>query len=201
MGKLVISTCGLARSGKDTFCRLLIAKLSQRGIRAERFALADSLKEKMLPFLVENFNINVFDCTTEQKELIRPLLVDFGKIKRIQTEGKYWTRLLENQISQSQAKVAIITDVRYDEYPEDEIFWARNQMKALVVYISRTGIVPPNKEEAENDPRLRKAADYTVNWDGCPQDRFLDTFLDNHINTFMEWLEKSGRLTNIGMEN
>ena len=201
MNKLVIAISGLAQAGKDTFCRLLINKFEKRGIKAERFALADELKEKINPFLVQNFNINIFDCTIQQKELVRPLLVTFGKIKRIQSEGKYWTNLLQNQIMESKATVAIITDVRYDEYSEDEIFWSKNKMKAPLVYISRNGIKPPNKEEMENDPKLKAAADYIVNWYGCPAGYLLDTFLDGHINEFIAWLEKGGRLSNIGINN
>ncbi len=193
--KLTIGLSGLARSGKDTFCALLVEELGKVGLNAKRFALADNLKAELRDFIRTSYNIDILTCSPEEKELVRDFLVFHGKMKRLKTQGKHWTTMLEQQILNDQTiDVAIVTDARYDVYPEDELSWIKNRMDGVLVHIkrfekrsidnvtcaiaaskftdeemergyTRSYVQPPNSDEALNDPRLEAKADFKVDWD------------------------------------
>lgn len=156
----------MATSGKDSLCILLQESLSTLGISSQRIALADELKRELDPFLREKFGISAFTRIPGEKEIIRPVLVAYGKVWRARSEGKYWTGLITpkvNSLIQS-GVVPIVTDIRYDEYPEDEIYWVKKN-GGKVVYVSRMengSLIPPaNEDEKRNDPRLISKSDYT----------------------------------------
>jgi len=167
----IIGISGVATSGKDTLCNLIGEHLSNRNIKTKRIALADKLKEDLFPFIKEKFNINIFDVSSENKTLIRPILVSYGRIKRTISKGKHWTSLVDETINNLIATniVPIITDVRYDEYPEDELYWLKNK-NGILIHISRkntdgTMVPPANSEEESNDIRLKELADIKYVWD------------------------------------
>jgi hypothetical protein len=167
----ILGLTGVARSGKDTFCSLLIEECKKRDIVAKRFALADVLKEQISPFLKDCLNIDIFNCSPEEKELVRPLLVEFGRAKRIQSKGTYWTSLVEEEIFKQFycIDVAIVTDVRHAEYDFDEVDWLKSHGGSLIhlTRISEAGcpIAAPNADEARNDPKLFELADLKVEWE------------------------------------
>jgi hypothetical protein len=166
-----LALSGVATAGKDTFCRLLIREFASRGIVAKRFALADELKKKTAPFISELCSFDIFNCTAEQKELVRDLMVAVGKIKRAVSQGQYWTSLVSKQIQKAaneadQPFVPVITDVRFDEYENDEVSWVKSQ-GGLLVHISRFdcdgNLVPPaNQSEELNNPKVISAADIRI---------------------------------------
>ena len=190
--KNVIGLSAVATAGKDSLCSLLINRFAKDGIVAKRFSLADKLKADMRPFLLDKLGVDILSCDTTEKTLVRPLLVEYGRVKRIQSEGKYWTSLLEKQMLESTAQIGIISDIRYDYYPEDEVFWVKEYLKGILVHISRyeMGEVapttfggqptigriytqPPNKDEAENDPKVKAKADYLIDWETQPDIELL----------------------------
>lgn len=187
MSKTVIGLTGLARAGKDTCCQLLIEELAKKGKSAKRFALADKLKADLQEFILSNYGIDVLTCGPEEKTQIREFLVFHGKMKRITSQGRYWTSLLRNLIENDTCDVAIVTDVRYDIFPEDELHWLKKEMGGPLVHIARFEwvrgwcqdcppemldgngnwkhyIQPPNADEALNDPRIKAKADYHLDW-------------------------------------
>lgn len=189
--KRVIGLSGVAGSGKDT----LFTLLQQNNPHIKRFALADILKEEINPFLKEQYGIDIFSCSRDDKNLIRPILVAHGKIRRTVTSGTYWTNKLiqpiNEYLSADEKNIAIITDVRYAEYQEDELFWLKKIMNGHLIHITMTlgksmKLLPPNKEEEINDPILRRACDYRVIW---PQ---IEPFsLKNlHLNKHAEEVQK-----------
>jgi hypothetical protein len=121
--------------------------------------------------------VDIFNCIREVKDHMRPLLVAHGKIRRNLTVGTYWTQKLEPQILDYLAKdpenIACVTDIRYDVFKEDELFWLKSHMRGSLVHIQlsetangRSMVVPPiNMDEAENDPKLRRAADFRIDWE------------------------------------
>lgn len=166
----IIGITGLATSGKDTLCRFLIENFEKVGICAKRFALADELKLKIRDFLIENFGIDILTANPEEKELVRPLLVAFGKAHRQKSEGTFWTSILEDKIRQEKADVSIITDIRYDEYDKDESWWLREHLGGPLVHVSRVlkygnTLSAPNEDEARNDPKLFEKAAYRIKWE------------------------------------
>lgn len=141
MNKPVIAICGVARSGKDTLCALLIEELGKLGLKAKRFALADRLKAEIREFAMTHYGIDILNCPIEEKEMLREFLVFHGKMKRIKSQGKHWTGMLEPEIRYGEGfDVAIITDVRYDIFPEDELSWVKDHMSGAVVHVTRYAI-------------------------------------------------------------
>lgn len=167
--KQVIGLSGVAGSGKDT----LFSLLSLRNSNVKRFALADILKQEISPFLKDLYGIDILNCSREEKNLIRPILVEHGKIRRTLTSGTYWTSKLTTSIQEFVAldpnNIAVITDIRYAEYEEDELFWLKKTLNGHLIHITMTlgkgeKLQPPNKEEEINDPVLRKSSDLRVIW-------------------------------------
>lgn len=154
---------GVGTVGKDEFAKQAIKFFEKRGIRARRFALADQLKFDIGEFVYDKFGIDIFNCSPEEKELIRPLMVAYGCAKRKISHGKHWVNFLENEISSYEDKidVAIITDIRFYEYEDDEAIWATRTGK--LIHLQRTDkygdlILPANEEEERNDPKVRALA-------------------------------------------
>lgn len=173
MKQRVIGLSGLAGSGKDLFFTLLQKQVPN----VQRFALADALKDEIKQSLINLYNIDITTCSRDQKNLVRPMLVAHGKVRRDATHGKYWTNLLQPKIeaylAADPSNVACVTDIRYDVFKEDEIFWLKNTMKGSLVHLSlyekdKTGNVifvkPPNVDEAENDPKLQAKSNVRIAW-------------------------------------
>lgn len=172
---------GVSRSGKDTLFRCFQAIFDSYNLKCQRFALADELKVDLNEFLKKNVGISAFTLDPTEKEIIRDIMVAYGKAKRIQTNGTYWTNLLTPKIQNyiKDGGIAIITDIRYDYYPRDEVYWVKNVLKAPLVHVTRTFngdfIKPANTEEERNDPKIKAKADYLLCW---PTDSKLDNLID-----------------------
>ena len=204
MGKLkVIGLTGFARSGKDSFFKLSTEYLKSHGIVTKRYALADALKADINEFLIDKIGISAFSDNVDEKKIIRPLLVEYGRCKRVQSDGKYWTGLLEKSINKdsNDIDIAFVTDVRYALYNEDEIFWLQNDMEGELIHISqyrdingsRAYLPSPNGDESENDPILRKHADLFFEWEHVMQGDTpnweimksnITQFIDNNNSVF-----------------
>jgi len=178
--KKVIGLGGVARAGKDTFAGILAVKLQQAGKSVRRVALAEPLKYQVDDFLVKHLGITAFTPVTEQKTLIRPMLVWYGDAQRKLTNGRYWIDLAKKTIDESNYDYYIITDVRYDAYEKDELYFLKNEVNGILCHISKYKTVdetqdgcrliekkfvqPANDHEALNDPKIKKAADHIVEW-------------------------------------
>ena len=208
---LIIGITGAGQAGKDTFYQIL-RNLLFPTYHVKRYALADELKKDINPFLMGKCGVNIFDCTAEQKTLVRPLLVEYGRVKRIQSNGTYWTSIVEKQISKDKSDIICITDIRYAEYKDvDELDWLK-KMGGVLVHISRyvvdtkTNIkwfIPvPNAEEARNDPILEKNADYRIQWptadnekENLPVNRI--PHLLSYGEQFIEWAKENRHFGNL----
>lgn len=190
---IVIGIGGLAGSGKDTFFKILAKKMNFK-----RYALADKLKLEIREKLRKDYNIDILNCTREEKDRIRFELVNFGKDKRASSKGRHWIQILEREILPLKENICI-TDIRYDEYSHDEAFWLQSQMGGILVHVSIFDIVNGNKvfpsalndEEAQNDPRLKKKADYIIEWpriELLTEDKIFIK-LDSYITEFLYWLD------------
>jgi hypothetical protein len=189
-----VAICGVATAGKDTFFALLQEYLSQHGLTLRRFALADKLKEEINPYLTEQFGISAFTKNPEEKKLIRPSLVAHGFVRRQQSKGTYWTKQLEEPLRKAMVEGVIpaVTDIRYAEFAEDEIYWVR-KFGGKLVYITRytvgpngekVFVQPPNEDERRNDPKLRAQADHIIEWDTVTSPTLENLGL--HIEAFIK---------------
>jgi hypothetical protein len=189
MSVLYIGIAGVARSGKDSLA-LEIENLirSYKGKTIYRTSLAQPLKEDCKDFIKDYLGLNVFTDKNEEKATFREFLVWYGKVKRQQTEGKYWTNLLDERVQKFQPDVCIIPDVRYQQYDEDEVSWLKTKPNNILIHLQRIAIngeiVPPaNMDESINDSIIQNSADYKIVWP-----TFTD---DNKQNNMREFAEKA----------
>lgn len=157
----VIGLCGLARCGKDSFYNISREILLKREIDSVRFAFADCLKEECDPILKDNLGISAFTEDSREKEIIRPLLVTYGTHIRRKLNRNCWIDKIQESVIREAGygRVAFITDVRF----ENEIDWIHS-LNGSSIHITRDGTLPPNEEEAKNDPILKNKSTHSVEW-------------------------------------
>lgn len=186
----MIGITGVATSGKDTLYNLINKKFKEKKIDTQRYALADILKKKIKSFIQNEFNINIDHLSPEEKEIIRPMLVAYGKVKRKQSNGRFWIEALLKKIQIDGSKIPIITDIRYSEYPKDELYWLINENKGFLIHISRVldgKIIPPaNDEEARNDIILKQNSHYQMIWCTNPSKDLLSKEYEKNIEEIYE---------------
>jgi hypothetical protein len=166
-----IGIAGAARAGKDTLCRALIRQLKEHKMDAVRKSIAgDAVKTDLKHLLLEKFNLNSFTENSEQKEFMRPLLVEYGKMQRNKTQGRYF---VDGFVPEPDV-VNILPDIRYVEYPEDEVYWLKNEVNGLLIFIKRQNVEDANDTEKVNNRIISNMADYILNWgaldENDPQD-------------------------------
>lgn len=202
--KNVIGIGGVARSGKDTFAGILTLKLQQAGKTVRRVSFAEPLKAQVDEFLVKNLGITAFTPNTDEKNIIRPMLVWYGDAQRKRTNGRYWIDLAKKIIDDTNYDFYIITDVRYSAYEKDELHFIKNEMNGTLCHVSKYNkyyefganayvkefVNPANDHEKENDPKIKYAADYAVEWphisDLKPEDLLWNPELNEYVDNFIE---------------
>jgi hypothetical protein len=193
MGIFYIGIGGVARAGKDSFANSLLNLLKQDGYKAIRSSLAEPLKHDCKEFISSKLGLDVWTDNTQEKAIFREMLVWYGKVKRQQTEGKYWTDLLTKRVEIESPEVCIIPDIRYSQYPEDEVFWIKEKMKGALIHVQRrdinSDIIPPaNMDESINDKLVRDNADYQLEWPTVGSDELyvLDRTVKNIYNEIIK---------------
>jgi hypothetical protein len=137
----LVGFSGCARSGKDTAARALLSRGWARLAFAD--ALKDDLRRMTCRALFEAGDtvtdefLDAWDA--ENKELVRPLMVEYGRLMRLRDPG-HWIRRAEAAMPTGDVAV---TDVRYT----DEVGWIRRR-GGIVVGIVRPGVAAANDEEA-----------------------------------------------------
>lgn len=192
---LVIGVGGFARSGKDMFVKIAKKILQNNGYSSTKLAFADALKDEIDPFLKESYGISAWTDDTQQKSIIRPLLVAHGCQKRLQSEGEYWIDKIDKGIETSKDfDVIFISDCRFPneaEWLHEKwggwfIHLKKYSVKGGIQYDSFTGKETgykewkqydeaPNTEEAENDPLCEKQADYKLELENVIEREFRKT--------------------------
>lgn len=213
LNKKVLGISGVARSGKDTFAAILTRNLQQAGKSVKRIALADPLKADVDGFLVKNLGVSAFSQIPEEKLLIRPMLVWYGDAQRKRTGGRYWIDLAKKAIEESNYDYYIITDVRYDVYEKDELYFLKNEVNGILCHISKYAIErthdekdhwtmlekkfvqPANDHEAANDPKIKAAAHHRIEWEDegsmTQEELLFNPKLNEHVDKFMNiWIQK-----------
>ena len=158
---LIFGISGIARCGKDTLGKHLIAKLQKSGFPTIPISFASVLKYDLDPFLKEKVNISAFTENTQEKEIIRPLLVAYGTNVCRKIDPDHWIKKIEKQVKASinSKIIVVITDVRY----ENECKWIKDN-GGFMIHLSRMGQKPANFEEKVNDPIVRKISDHKIKW-------------------------------------
>jgi len=157
----IIGISGAARSGKDTLCQALIRFFKTKNIIAERRSLAgDTIKKDLKKLIKTKVNIDTFTDDSYKKNIIRPLLVEYGKLMRNQSKGRYFIEKFKNDHN----KILIIPDVRYAEYDEDELHWIKNEENGFLIFITHKYVPDANETEKVNNKVIKKQSDFNLKW-------------------------------------
>ena len=165
-----IGISGVAGCGKNTLSEIIIKLLQRLELPYRELSIAKNLKQEVSWVSRELYGINSSNCTRNEKDTIRPLLVAHGEIKRKLSNGTYWTSLLNKELAPE--KINIITDIRFNEYEKDEVYWLKNEINGVLIHLGRYDqvnegrayILPANEAERRNDPLIRREADFLLKW-------------------------------------
>ena len=184
----VLGIAGVAKVGKDTFCADVLNLLSQQGIKCKRLAFADALKNDLQDFLLAKTGVNVYTDDPDSKELIRPLMVEYGKLMRDITKGKYWVDKVKSEVEENLKNntTCVISDVRYP----NEAQWINSINGGITVHLARNGILPANKEEVDQDPLTREKCTLSLSWSNLATD-LIQTQSLKHFNAITQHLLKN----------
>lgn len=184
--KIIIGISGLAGDGKDSVCKILNKYFEEQlDYSFFKIGLADLLKEECSDACVDLFGINPLNCTREEKNKIRDFLVFYGKIMRNKTNGQHWAKEAEkkiNKIGKNRKNVVFcIPDIRYAEFKNDETNWLKAQENSFLIHVKKYHFDysdksfslnkvysdPINNQEALNNPKVEKHADFVIEWQDC----------------------------------
>lgn len=171
---------GVARSGKNLFCSLASEIFEKKfGVSTKTYSLAYTLKRECEKYVKDTYELNVFSEITEEKEKFRDYLVSYADVKRKQTNGKYFHEILEKEISKDlDSDVIFISDIRFFEYPTDEVPWLLDTMRGTLIHVSKykydnnlnkVFYPPANVTEAFNDPLVKSCANKIVKWQNAAE--------------------------------
>ncbi len=177
----LVGVSGVARSGKNLFCDMVIDELARQGYIGKQFALADALKRDCEGFLRDKCDLDVYSDDTQLKSLFREYLVWYGDLRRKQTNGRHWIEAMDTELAESDCDVALVSDVRYAHYQNDELGWVLFEHEGLLIHLrrwltpeisminlhsmeDRIYIEAPNEHERVNDPRLHEGAHLRIDW-------------------------------------
>ena len=183
----LIAVTGVATAGKDTFADGLaeIIRDNHPNLRVDRISFANFLKDDLREFILDKFDKDVFNLDSEDKKILRPLLVAYGQAKRAQTKGMHWINLLDHQLSVDPPDVAILSDLRFAEEETDELQWLKSK-NGVLVHVERYDMVgdqkvfieAPNDDERRNDPILKEAANNCISWPTSSSQKNLESLIN-----------------------
>ena len=200
----VVGLSGVAGSGRVLFCELCSTTKNTSLWPLKSFSIAKKLKDECFGFVYEKYGININNCTWEEKNSVREILVAHGEVKRRQSRGLHWIKQLTEDIlkARKKYKTVLITDIRFSEYEYDEVQWLRETLDGYLIHISKfdidieTGIIkihpPANPTESQNDPKLIKECDYEIEWENLSRIKDgeeREKKLSKTIDKFSEWLQ------------
>lgn len=220
MKYLILGIAGKATSGKDTFYEILKNSLPEYQVR--RVSIGDYIRIDInhLGYFASN-NLNVFNFTPAEKEEIRPLMVEYANLVRRKSKGTYFLDIIDKQIehtitqSEKQSKyydsrriigsqtnpldstkplILCITDIRFQEYENDEVNWLQHRHNGKLIYIDRYDLVDGNKmpisfineTEKEQIPKLMNRADICISWPTTP-----DLNLKNYVTPIADEIRQN----------
>jgi len=166
--KTIIAFTGYASCGKNSFCNAMKSVIETEipNKDVQIFSFAESLRHELDNFLQINFQVSAWEENREIKEkIVRPFLVAHGNARRHYSNNQYWIDRLSKKIDSSECDIALISDLRFAESDNDEIYWLKNK-QGLSFYVERyengKQIKPPNMFEKKNCIVLKKQADEVI---------------------------------------
>jgi len=160
-----IGIAGNACVGKDTLCNVLIEKFKKNvNLEAKRCSIAgDTIRKDLKPFILEKTGIDIDSANPEEKTLLRPIMVEYGRYMRNKTNGRYFIEKLKENKNFGNGFIPIIPDIRYVEFENDELYWLKTENNGTLIFIERENIKPANIFEEKNNLILKENADFILN--------------------------------------
>tara|TARA_Y100000361_G_scaffold147438_1_gene158976 strand:- start:343 stop:927 length:585 start_codon:yes stop_codon:yes gene_type:complete len=159
----MIGISGLARSGKDTLAGCLKKIIEKEfNCKVEIVSLAKQLKSDLSKVIACNFHFQSDTDDTEDKNLIRPILVAYGEAMKSKWGDDVWVKKLDESLkSRVDKKFYIVADVRFDF----EADYFKDNREATMIHISKNGNeMPLNDVEKVNDPLVKSKCDLQHHW-------------------------------------
>ena len=160
--------------------------MEQYGLTCNSYALAYYLKKDCKEFVRDKLGLDVFSENTDEKKIFREMLVWYADIKRKQSDGRYWIEKVQADMEKDPSDVVFVTDIRFDSYPKDEVYWIKNELGGKLIHVSKYSwgfppdgrrirsdvadtdqkiwVEPANDQERLNDPKVKAAANLRISW-------------------------------------
>ena len=158
----IIAAAGTAGVGKNLICTVLQQELEKLGYSSKLFAFADILKEECRPIILSKSGIDILNCTREEKESVRHILVSTAEGNRATDPDFYVKRTLVD-LESVDVDFKLITDCRYVN--EARMVHNNNGIVLYLTLFDRNTdkfIKPANETEAITCHEVRKIADYDL---------------------------------------
>lgn len=152
----IFGISGVARSGKDTFADFIIKKHPKTFVKQ---SMAYEVKKDLDPFLKEKLGISAFTEESEEKEIIRPMLITWGTDVMRKLDKDCWVKKINKKIIENSRLgfITIVPDIRFlNEFD----FVAQN--KGVLVHVKQQGKFPIGDLELETET-LEEKADFVFN--------------------------------------
>ena len=190
MNDRIIGICGPARSGKDTLADSFIEIFKEYKVKTQKLSFAKELKYECKSFVKRTLGIDIFTEVTEEKDIIRPLLVTWGTHVRRKLNDNVWIDALAKRMHSN--KIIIISDVRF----ENEFNWIKER-GGKIVFINRTlpdGTLVPNanEEEEKNNAFLQQNADSNFTWTTMSDSRWIQAIAHSILTGIVpkDWINR-----------
>ena len=190
MNDRIIGICGPARSGKDTLADSFIEIFKEYKVKTQKLSFAQELKYECKSFVKRTLGIDIFTEVTEEKDIIRPLLVTWGTHVRRKLNDNVWIDALAKRMHSN--KIIIISDVRF----ENEFNWIKER-GGKIVFINRTlpdGTLVPNanEEEEKNNAFLQQNADSNFTWTTMSDSRWIQAIAHSILTGIVpkDWINR-----------
>lgn len=179
---IVVAISGSRCVGKDT----MFTNLKILNPKFSRFAFADMLKYDMDVFIKTQFNIDVFNPSSVEKELIRPLFISYGTIRRNQNIN-YWVEKLLPTLNDSTI-IPCIVDLRFIN--ELNLLRETYGTNLIHIHLERVNSPVPTTDELENGPILASRSDYKLIWGNNTPETRLELISEMYKNMIEPKLEQ-----------
>ncbi len=189
----VILVGGKSRCGKSTFAKLLVKQLEESGQTAKVYNFAYSIKRELHDYIWGEYGLDSFSEVTEHKNVFRNDLINFGKKKRAETEGRYFADKIQEEIIKDDPEFAVVADWRFGFFERDEHTLTDDFGGGIRCHItkwkigshgSRIPIIYDNPEEEFHDPIIKGKSDYFINWTE-PVNSSLEDWCNIEVVKFM----------------
>lgn len=153
-----VAITGTRKVGKDTLYQLV----RQINPQFKRYAFADAVRSDLEDFLKKHYGIDVWNCTEEGKEVIRPFLITHGMAKRRQ-DPLHWVKKTIASITASSPTEThpFITDCRF----ANEAMVLKDAFPNFrLINLARIGAPDPTDEEKKHFQTVSAMADYHILW-------------------------------------